>query len=63
MIIRLFLVATLSLFVFGCAPGKKENVVIPQKNPDSEKVEEQKGADEGRNPWGQQGPARGERQR
>lgn len=48
MFMRLFLVATLAFFICGCSPAKKENVVIPKKNPDAEKVEDNKG--DGREP-------------
>ena len=61
MIMRLFLVVALSFFVVGCAPAKKESVVTPKKNPDSAKVESQKGNDTDRGGRAQRGPAKGDR--
>ena len=44
--VRLFLALIVSLFVVGCAPATKENVVTPKKNPNADKVNADKGMGE-----------------
>lgn len=58
MIMRMLLVVALSLFVCGCTPAKKENVVMPKKNENSAGVESQKGNGEERELARPGGPAK-----